>query len=95
MEVFDALTNAPLAAEAVGRVYAGETVVDSLEVAGPPAADARRLVAMRVGAGRYTVRITREGYVPWEQADVIVRHPGGDCGGLRTRELQAALQPLE
>jgi hypothetical protein len=53
------------------------------------------LIAMRVGAGRYTVRITREGYTPWEQADVIVRRVGGECGGVRTRELQAALQPLD
>ena len=94
VEVFDAETNAPLAAGALGLVYAGETVVDTLRPY-DPVESARVLVAHRAGAGRYTVRITHEGYVPWEQADVIVRRAGGDCGGLRTRELQAALEPLE
>lgn len=72
VEVFHAEINAPLAAGALGLVYAGETVVDTFR-AYEPAESARILVAHRAGAGRYTVRITHQGYAPWEQADVIVR----------------------
>ena len=93
VEVFDAVTNAPLAGGAVGRIFVGETVVDTL-VTFEPAETARVLVSRATGAGTYTVRITREGYTPWEQRNVVVRQAGGDCGGVRTRQLQAALQPL-
>lgn len=72
VEVFDAGTNAPLAAGALALVYAGEAVVDTLR-AYEPAESARILVAHRTGAGRYTARIAHEGYAPWQQADVIVR----------------------
>ena len=93
VEVFDAVTNAPLAGEAVGLVYVSDKKVDTLETF-EPIATARVLVSRGTGAGRYTVRITRTGYAPWEQRDVVVRRAGGDCGGVRTADLQAALQPL-
>lgn len=94
VEVFDAATNAPLAGGALGLVYSGGTVIDTLQ-SYEPAGTARTLVSSRVGTGRYTIRITHEGYTPWEQTDVVVRRSSGDCGGLRTSVLQAALAPLE
>ena len=92
VEVVDAATEAPRAAGAVGRVFRGAELADSLRAttSGP---EARYLRSEHLGAGTYRVRVEHAGYVPWELNNVEVSAGGGpSCGGgVETRRLRAAL----
>jgi hypothetical protein len=95
VEVVDAGTGAPLAATAVGLVYAGDdglTRVDSLRAA-PGAEGDRFLVSRALPVDEYRVRVTHAGYLAWEIANLAAGGSGSGCTGPNVRELRAALEP--
>ena len=96
IDVRDAITGLPLAAasQAIVRRESDGIAVDTLRSYAPPEdTTASELASTRIGAGRYRVIITRAGYLPWERQNVEVRDVPGDCGGVRTVQLRAALLP--
>jgi hypothetical protein len=94
IEVVDAATEAPRASGAVGRVFRGAELADSLR-ATTTGSSARYLRSVYLGDGTYRVRVEHAGYVPWELDNVEVSAGGGpSCGGgVATRRLRAALTP--
>ena len=87
VHVQDAASQASLVDEARGAAH-GTGRVDSLSRVALTAADTA-LVIGNLPSGRYTIRVERAGYRPWEETAFIVRD---DCGAVAVA-LVAKLTP--
>jgi hypothetical protein len=91
VEIRDALTNAPLAADARGVVRDG-AFVDSLTPYAYESADPKSLVSRRAAderEGVYAVEIQRTGYATWSSGNLAV---GRDECHVETKRVVAFLQ---
>lgn len=93
VEIRDAESGAPLAAEARGVVRDG-TFVDSLRPARSLSSDPASLLSRQAAGERpgvYNVEVQRTGYRTWTAGGVPV---GRDACHVRTRTLRADLEPV-
>ena len=93
IEVVDGTDGSPRAAGALGIVFVGDSVVDSLR-ASTQAAGERYLLWTRGRPGDYGVRVEHAGYEDWVADEVYVGSSGSGCAVTGTR-LRAALVRLE
>jgi hypothetical protein len=95
VEVRDARSGQPAAHGAVGIAQEGD-FVDSLRVVGwmsTPSPEAAVLLGgVEERPGVYSVRVEKQGYLPWARTGVAARE--GVCG-VMTARLQANLEPVE
>ncbi len=92
VEVREAGSGRPAASGALGLVFRGTVVADTLRsnfVEND--SSAATLTSWRIGTGRYRVTIERPGFATWTRDNVEVMPARGDCGGLRTTYLRADL----
>lgn len=87
IEVRDALTRAPAAQGATGRIQDGEYIVPLQPII---SAEPLLLLASRGGPGRYDVMVRKSGYQDWVRRRVYVAQ--GPCGVKQTVKLRAYLQ---
>ena len=92
VEVREADSGRPAASGALGLVFRGTVVADTLRsnfVENDTSAV--RLSSSRIKTGRYRVTIERPGFETWTRDNVDVLAASGDCGGVRTTHLRADL----
>lgn len=91
VEVREAGSGRPAASGALGLVFRGTVVVDTLRSYAENDTSAVTLTSWGIGTGRYRVTIERPGFEIWTRDNVDVLAARGDCGGVRTTHLRADL----
>lgn len=92
VEVREAGSGRPAASGALGLVFRGTVVADTLwSYRAEYDTSAATLTSRRIGTGRYRVTIERPGFATWTRDNVDVLAARGDCGGVRTTHLRADL----
>jgi hypothetical protein len=92
VEVREAGSGRPAASGALGLVFRGTVVADTLRSYNVENdTSAVRLSSSRIKTGRYRITIERPGFTTWTRDNVDVLAARGDCGGVRTTHLRADL----